>query len=286
MPTAFTHQLIAEDAITPSRAETLQLTDYYFGAQGPDPLFFYRYYSMRKHNLGRLLHGDRVYGTFESMLEYVREHPSALGYALGFITHYAADAVFHPYVYYYAYGHCATRVGRATLHTQMESDFDTHFLKKEGVEVGEYRLPYDPADIDLKTVTGMYLAVFADKGETVLAKDIYTAVRRWFRYLRFTIDPHYRKGGFWRGLGRVFKNCRRLGAIFRRKDINAEYLNTPRDEWRYRDDPERTSNADADALYEQAVAKGRELIGEFMRCYFAKEHLPREMFGLHMLTGV
>ena len=286
MPTAFTHQLIAEDAITPSRAETLRLADYYFGAQGPDPFFFYRFFTMRKNNLGRLLHKDDVYGTFECMLEYSRTHPAALGYALGYITHYAADAVFHPYVYYYAFSRCGTRSGRSALHTQMESDFDSYFLSKEGTEVGEYRLPYSPSDLDLADITGMFMAVFAEKGIAVVAKDVYRAVRGWFRYLRFTLDPHYRKGKFWRGVGKWSKNCRRLGAMFRRKDINEDYLNLPRAEWHYRDDPEVVSDAGADALFEKAVSDSRALIDEFMDCYYSREPLPRALFGKHLLSGI
>lgn len=272
--------------MTPSRAETLRLADYYFGAQGPDPLFFYRFFSMRKQNLGRMLHAQNVYGTFECMLEYTRSHPAALGYALGYITHYAADAAFHPYVYYYAFAHCGTRVARSTLHTQMESDFDTYFLARQGTEVGEYRLPYAPSDLDLADITGMYLAVFADKGVSVVAKDVYRAVRGWFRYLRFTLDPHYRKGRFWRGLGKYFRQPRRLGAMFRRKEINEDYLNAPRAEWRYRDDPEIVSDADADALYAKAVADSRELIDAFMSSYYSREPLPRALFGKHLLSGI
>lgn len=291
MPTAFTHQLIAEDAMTPSRASGLRLADYYFGAQGPDALFFYRFFTMRKDgNLGRLLHTDDVCGTFESMLAYARTHRGALAYALGYITHYASDSVFHPYVYYYAFEHCSTRAGRGALHTQMESDFDSYFLGREGTEPCDYSLPFTINDLDLAEITGMYMSVFADKGVDVVAKDVYKAVRGWFRYLRFTLDPHYRKGRFWRGVskavGGLIKSSRRLGAMFRRKGINVEYLNRDRKQWKYRDAPEIIDDADADALFAKAVSRSRELIDIFMDSYYSKDPLPRDKFNKNLLTGV
>ena len=263
MPTAFTHQLIAEDA-RPAEVTDEYFADYSFGAQGPDPLFFYRFIRMGKRNIGSMLHRKDVAGTFASLVRHVRAHPEALAYALGYVTHYAADSTFHPYVYSYIHERGKTKLERDTLHTQMESDFDTRFLAARGTEVCDYRLPYTRKDLHYDIIAGAVAEITDDKDVPTTRGAIDRATNAWFRYLRFTMDTHYRKGRFWRSAGRFSKQFRRLGSMFRRTDIEEAYLNSQGEEWAYHDTPDLISRDDAFALYAKSVALARALISAFV----------------------
>ena len=285
MPTAYTHQLIAEDASGAAKEAGVRLADYYFGAQGADPLFFYRFVVMRKNNPGRLLHTCGIYDTFSSMLDYARSRPEALGYALGYVTHCAADSVFHPYVYYRAYNCGATRLMRSICHTQDESDFDTHFLARRGTEVNRYRLPYLRKDIDLGAVSGLYVRVLSDKGVEATEAAVRKAVRGWGRFLFFTTDRHFVRGTVLRGLGRISKRFRHLGALLRRKNIDRACLNEEHAPWNYRGS-DITSTDGVDELYVKAVERAKAMTEKFLECWRSGEPLPREEFCLGLLTGL
>ena len=104
------------------------------------------------------------------------------------------------------------------------------------------------------------------------------ATNAWFRYLRFTMDTHYRKGRFWRSVGRFSKQFRRLGSMFRRTDIEEAYLNASGEEWSYHDTPTLISHDDAFALYDKAVAKAKELIAAFLTAVRTGEDLDPTIF--------
>ena len=277
MPTAFTHQLIAEDARPPEVTDEL-FADYSFGAQGPDPLFFYRFIRMAGRNVGSMLHRKDVAATFDALVRHVRTHSRALGFALGYVTHYAADSTFHPYVYSYVHAHGKTKLERDTLHTQMESDFDSRFLADRGVEVCDYRLPYSRRDLDYDVIADATEAIAEEQGIVMDRRAIGRATNAWFRYLRFTTDSHYRKGRFWRSVGRFSKQFRRLGSMFRRTDIEEAYLNASGEEWSYHDTPTLISHDDAFALYDKAVAKAKELIAAFLTAVRTGEDLDPTIF--------
>ena len=268
MPTAFTHQLIAEDARPPEVTDEL-FADYSFGAQGPDPLFFYRFIRMAGRNVGSMLHRKDVAATFDALVRHVRTHSRALGFALGYVTHYAADSTFHPYVYSYVHAHGKTKLERDTLHTQMESDFDSRFLADRGVEVCDYRLPYSRRDLDYDVIADATEAIAEEQGIVMDRRAIGRATNAWFRYLRFTMDTHYRKGRFWRSVGRFSKQFRRLGSMF---------LNASGEEWSYHDTPTLISHDDAFALYDKAVAKAKELIAAFLTAVRTGEDLDPTIF--------
>ena len=71
------------------------------GANGPDPLFAYRVLSAKRPwplpELGGRMHDEQC-GRFLRTMIFAASTPAQRSYALGFLAHYAADSVMHPYV--------------------------------------------------------------------------------------------------------------------------------------------------------------------------------------------
>ena len=113
MPASYTHQCIARAAfqktqccIDPHPAAILA------GAEGPDPLFFTLLYFGRgtsPSSMGHLLHEERSADFLTALLKGAGQDRLLLSYALGFLTHYAGDTIFHPYIFTRSYdnGHTA-----------------------------------------------------------------------------------------------------------------------------------------------------------------------------------
>ena len=286
MPNNYTHQLIAEEVL-PKEVTKDYLADYFYGAQGPDPFYFYRFIVMGKNNIGKIIHKEKVGDTFNAILEYVRTNPKALAYALGFITHYGADAVFHPYVYSYMRTHGKNKHEEDFIHTQMESDFDTRFLHLRGIEVSEYALPYEEKDIHSDIVSGTIAYVMKKRGVDIQPKFVNTATKHWFRFLRFTTDKNYSKGGFWRTVSKVLKPAERLSALFRRNhnNIDNNYFNTDKKEWQYLCFPDISSTDDVYELFQKSISFCKLLISEFLNAYKLNETLPLELFKINFDGG-
>ena len=134
MPSAYTHFLVARQSLLslPARIQTKikpYLSLYYFGAQGADFCFFYRYLS-KESNFGSYLHRTGGYKAFDAMHRTAAQSPALFAYAAGYITHYAADVILHPYVYAFSKQSTWT-------HTRIESALDFAYGKEYGKSAKE-----------------------------------------------------------------------------------------------------------------------------------------------------
>lgn len=136
MAEAYTHLRIAR-AAQAAFAEVESEKAYLLGANGPDPFFAYKVLAKRKPyplpELGTRMHTEHC-GRF--LLELLRrsETSAQRSYTLGFLTHYAADCVFHPYV-----AACTAEGGafhRAEGHGFCEVALDTYFHMKDTGRAG------------------------------------------------------------------------------------------------------------------------------------------------------
>jgi|AGTN01.1.fsa_nt_gi hypothetical protein len=85
------------------RAAEKENKAYLLGSQGPDVLFYLRYYKPPINLLGSRIHEyGNQYSFFQRAGEYAREKNSDVlnAYLAGFICHYALDRNFHPYVFF------------------------------------------------------------------------------------------------------------------------------------------------------------------------------------------
>ena len=98
MPAAYTHFAVARETFLrlpqPLQNKIRSPELYFFGAQGADFCFFYRAFRPSEINFGRFLHNKGSYGFFRTLLPCAGRDGALFDYALGYLTHYAADCVF------------------------------------------------------------------------------------------------------------------------------------------------------------------------------------------------
>ena len=285
MPNWYTHQLIAEEAR--NGIPVTRVYDYYFGAQGGDFMFFYRFIAMHGVSPGKILHRENVYGNFCAMRDHVVACPQAMDYALGYITHYAADTVFHPYVYFLVDEKGGTSMDRNITHTLAERDLDACFLERRGISARAYRLPYLLSDPDSGIITGTMREIFGRLGCTdITERNIRKAMKNYFRLIRNTSDVSGVRRKISDGLGRVgLKPFRLLGALFARSGSRPDTLNSERREWSYITDRSVKSDENVFMLFDRAVDNAVRLARIFRDCVEKDLPLPEKEFSLNLLTG-
>lgn len=164
MPAQYTHQIYAETLLSllpeEERARISDLPAYYLGAQGGDVFYFLRLVTPGGGNLGKYLHNTDVYGFFSEMLASLRRDGSsaALSYAAGYVTHYALDTVFHPFVYGTTEKFIAAHPkSRIRWHAYIESDIDSHFIRKlRGISVTDYVSPLRISELDVPALVRLF----------------------------------------------------------------------------------------------------------------------------------
>ena len=135
MPAAHTHHCVAEKtlALLPPAIQTkLQphLPLYFFGAQGADFCFFYPLLFGFSQNFGAYLHRQGGFPAFKVCQTFSAD-PALFAYSLGYITHYAADTVFHPFVY--------KKAGKSVFrHTRIENAIDCRLKATTSSTYDEY----------------------------------------------------------------------------------------------------------------------------------------------------
>ena len=103
MPEGYTHVRTARRAAALAQLEIEHPAAYACGANGPDIFFCYRAWKSgekRGENLpelGSRMHDENTGAFLRALVKYAAT-PAQRSYALGFLSHYAADCTVHPYV--------------------------------------------------------------------------------------------------------------------------------------------------------------------------------------------
>ena len=105
---------------------------YYWGCQGPDPLFYRKIYlGSPLHSLGNRMHSQHTGRLFAALARTVHllsdeAGEMAAAYFYGFLCHYALDSTIHPYVYCREEEFCSenARLNPSAVHSSIESDID------------------------------------------------------------------------------------------------------------------------------------------------------------------
>lgn len=180
MPAAYTHYLIAQKTLVllpPAIRKKIQprLPLYYFGAQGADFCFFYPILGGFSKNLGSYLHRRGGFSAFTVCKSFSTQTP-LLAYSLGYITHYAADTLFHPLIY--------EKAGKSPLkHTRIENALDAYFkTQSDKTQTQYFRAKLSSAD--KKELFLLYAAISARVGFPPLdQKAFFRAIRLFNAYL-------------------------------------------------------------------------------------------------------
>lgn len=295
MPSAITHQLIAEETLNrlpPEARKAVEAArdEYFLGCQGPDFLFFYRIGCKSEYNFGKFLHRYRVYDVFSLFLQAVgggdgapkfsrEEHARALGYVLGYITHYCADSAFHPFVYNYLEANrCEKRE-----HQQMENDWDVYFLRElRGREAEKFSFGFSAKNIIKGGAVARLFGFLADRleREPVTSARFGRGLKNFVRYLKFFHKRCYRSQKRWQRAEKIFHGKRFLSRLYPRKDPAPEYIGGE-----HFPKLSEGKGRNADELFEYAVSLGGELIPAFLRALEEHAPLPRAEFQNGLLTG-
>ncbi len=295
MPSSITHQLIAEEAraFLPPAAKTATERfpdEYYLGCQGPDVFFFYRIGCKSEYNLGKFLHRYRVYDVFSLFSDALRgkegaprfteeERAQALSYICGYITHYAADAAFHPFVYRYL----EENRSQKREHQQMENDWDVWFLReKKNREAEKFEFAFSPQTILKNDTTARLYAFLGQKlgREEVTKARFARGVKNFFRYLRFFHGRCYSAQRRWERTERLFHAKRFLSRLYPRENPEPAYLAGER----FAALSEGRGN-NADELFDSAVRESARLAKRFTEALKTGTELPKADFSNGLLTG-
>lgn len=148
MPASYLHEVIARESrrlLREERSDPLtgllekREAAFLTGTLGPDPFFFYRFFYRAENRralcLGIRLHCEYTSDFLLALLRRAGAEPeagseAARAYALGFLSHYAADTVVHPFVYARSFD----RDGRysTNLHCGLEAAMDTAAHREQG----------------------------------------------------------------------------------------------------------------------------------------------------------
>ena len=297
MPSAITHQLIAEEAVRllPDGLQHIierAPDEYYLGCQGPDMFFFYRIGCRSEYNLGKFLHRHKVYEVFRLFARLLSGEQNAdlprfseedrtriFAYILGYLAHYAADSTFHPFVYNYM----AKEGSAKRIHQLIENDWDVHFLHKfRGREAEKFRCAFSPKKVAASgAVARLYACLAEELGREEVKRSKFNAgLRNFWRYLVFFHGKCYSAQRRWAKTERFFRTKPYLSCLYPRRHPDREYLE--------RDDFSALSEGrggSADELFVRARDESARLAVLFCECVRKGEVLPAEEFSLSFLTA-
>ena len=255
MPAFFTHETVCEKVLDrlPEK-QAARISDralFYLGAQGGDPLFLYRDKNKR---LGVVLHREKIYEFFAALLR-----ADCDSFALGYLTHYAADTVFHPYVYRYVREH-GEEYPKHNLHALIERDIDYFLLAAANADPRRHSYPTKPGGDGLKTLyTALSPAIRSVYGISVDYKKFARAYRAYFRYQKLLQDRSGMLRPLVRGAEAVFFAPHTLSDLMLRR--TPEILQLPerrRREHRIRfGGGERRQEPEADTAFYRRQRQGR-----------------------------
>ncbi|MBQ7948727.1 MAG: zinc dependent phospholipase C family protein [Clostridia bacterium] len=263
MPATYTHHLIAKYALDtlPTAVQNVVRTNlplYFFGAQGADFCFFYRFLNPKSKNLGSFLHRKGGYTAFCTLKTLASRDLKLFTYMLGFATHYAADVTFHPFVY--------AQSGKSPLrHSRIEGALDIHF-KRQFPLSHEYAslLHKKLAEESLNDLFLAYSAIAAKCGFPPLQKPSFLRA-----VSLFNAYPPITSAIFPNENSRTFQ-----------KALNEKQL-----PWAYPAAP-IVRNDSADMLFEKAVDFAAQSFEKLMECIQNQRAPSREWFGKNYLTGI
>jgi hypothetical protein len=154
MPEGYTHARLALAAAADAGWTVSSRPAFLAGANGPDMLFCFEAWKPRARRrmdltaFGERMHVERT-GAFLRALEHYAVTPAQRDYFFGFLCHYAADTILHPYVT--AVTRCCPPYGGKAGHGYFESALDSYLHKQDtgraGVPIDDISPPVTGTDL-------------------------------------------------------------------------------------------------------------------------------------------
>jgi len=268
MPNVWAHSIYGEQLLDrlairdwlSGRPESAAL--FRFGCQGPDPLFYHRFYpwtskaSAASDRLGGRMHASRCGPFLRALVSgcagLAPDDPRVV-YALGFLAHHTLDRVAHKFVF-------AREGKRRRDHQRLESALDTLVAERfRGIDTSRVpvaptldagrRLPAPVADLVERSIR----ATYPDVSEPTLDGLWQTSYRDMLAALRLFHDPYGVKRALTGGAIEPFVPGRRAPP-----DDPANVRRTP---WSPPAEPEKTYRETFWDVWERALTDGERTLG-------------------------
>lgn len=267
MPSFFTHQVIAEEvlkAIPNDLYTKIEYYDcYYAGAQGADPFFIYRPFKKKGYNLGKTMHRKKVFEFFSAAYDNLNatDNPRGRAYLYGYITHYAVDTIFHPYVYW-----LEKELVRALPKSRKKDK--VHFRIERDIDVFIYE-EYRHANLkdyvyDVTLSEADYRGIFAALSEPLW--DVYSvradydalhnSLKRFVKQQKYFLDPKNKRGTAMYALEKLLFFPHILSFMYIRENPDMAYTNYLKEQTPY-------GNDSIYDLADKAIRLGAKLIAAF-----------------------
>lgn len=285
MPDAWSHILCAEDTISripDERYRNILANNkelYYFGAQGPDPLLYCKFYNPHKRKfmkkLSQVLHtaktSDFLIFLIESLNESnnSKEFENLFAYISGFITHYALDTLGHPFIYYFAgvynrkylstkkydiyHKQLEVIIGTIEIKTRWGKDtYDTPIFKQ--IEI----LGGIPTCIN-ELINRAFWEIHKIKVEENLIENSYKDMRKSLKYM---MDENGWKRKILYIIERICSKKFKIRASIYSQyiDETLDYLNNNHGRWNHPCNPNEVYYNDFNEIYEEAVRSCSKMI--------------------------
>lgn len=265
MPNIWTHNLFGDAVVERDSADLMRKADrwtklFHLGCQGPDFLFYHRFFPWQKTSdmnlLGSRMHQDACGPVLMHMADAVARRQAGPDdpltvYVTGFMTHHVLDRNLHPYVFCKSgsgkWDHQRFEVILDTIVVKQLLGLDTHAIPVwKQIDVGP-QLPAPIVDMLEETVSAFY----PDLAQRIRRTDWNDAYRDMIRAQKLFHDPT--------GIKTVLTFRQIEPFVYKRTYPERDYLNESHAEWRHPALENERSNASFWDLWEQALADGRRI---------------------------
>jgi hypothetical protein len=266
MASSYTHHLVAAHVLQAldaplQRKLSPYLSLYFFGAQGADFCFFCPLVDGAKKpvNFGSYLHRYGGFSAFSVCKLFSETDDAIFAYSLGYITHYAADVVFHPFVY--------ANAGKSPLrHSRIERALDVYLSRT---------LPS----------TETYPQFYAKKPSEQHRRSLFLLYAAFAAANRL---PTLKKRTFYRAFSLFNAYLPRISSISKEKNMRliTALCNVENSEWANPALPSMKSNDGGLELFKKSVDSALYAIAQFDTAIKNKTALPFAVFGKNYLSGL
>lgn len=268
MPYAWTHMIFGDTVLKkvgfpPPGDQKI----FHLGCQGPDFLFFHRFWPWMKdkrvYHLGNAMHQRRCGPFLWDLIEAAKAEMSIRDAVIGFITHHILDRTTHPYIHYRAgyegYNHQRIEVTIDTLVAQRIAGIKTWSTPlAPRIDVGP-SLP-EPW---LETLNRLARKHYPEETKEIRREELNEAYRDMLTALRIFYDPTGIKRALTFGKIDPFRHT----PFFPYRD----YLNESESEWRHPAVPEETHRESFWTLWERALEETADILKQTRDYWTASE---------------
>lgn len=247
MPALVTHYNFASSVLQTAKpylrsAASSDLTAFYWGAQGPDPLFFY--HPLMKNSvsaLGSRMHERQIARTFSVLARQCAliQSPSATAYLLGFCCHYALDRTIHPFVTYivnYRLDPQYPTLSHGPLHNLCESEMDRIVietrLKSSSPTFRSYQLLSPSKSAERAASQMLSAAAWKAYGERLSPRTVVHSMRSMIRIQHMLCSLSGRPADILTSIERFTGNCGAISTLVRpTHPLPVDCTNIRREAW-------------------------------------------------------